>query len=715
MQEVSELRIDDALANLNALAEMQINSNEPIGIINSHRLVLQEEAYNYKTIDWFVQEDAEELIQSVKETYKTLLDYLKIIYEKNLIKWDDPKCRKGIQAIMVMASDAATKVDKYIELLPKQPTIEKIEDSFEYKEFRKFYLEKIVKRFSEELEGERPWEDEWRENEKSFLLDIEKSGLKDFEILKKDEEYELFYFADEEEKPFFDPDLIRNIKLFCDYDEKSFENIEEDPFLKVRIFLDKEFHSSSQQILSDNLEIAEYFKERIHRNIENELIILINKTLFSLMLAANPHNLMTHTFYKSSFEYFYDFQNFLRAVLSSDEYQKIMAYPSDDKTTKCIKNLVNSICRRFFLRKTAIKQEMIGFIHLLINKGDEIRKYQYPQKVSFWTLVLENDESIRTLLETFPNGPLIKIYEVIKKRESQEVSFDPFIQNNAAQKMFEISHSKNQLQMIRCPCPTKQSMIDHAQVIEEFKTLLNSLKEDEKYLLVNLQNKASYKEAARCSSIDILQKKGDFRDKIIIVTIDKHSDFYHQSGIYINLNKADDFLKIFKKELYSNEFTSLFVSDELNKFIDKALDFVHKLFFVNKNVLTRRNRLDFIEIFYNFLILKIIEIQNPKILSFTCKDAIDIGSAQLASFYAFLKLIKNQEFTKETEDFFRWLVYTYALLVRERAINSTYLIRTVSSLNTIEIEMLAHKNKILKAISSLYDPSFLKSININDK
>lgn len=708
-KETLELTIHDALANLSAIADMQIDINEPIGIVKKNKIVIQNEEFNYQTVDWFIPENAEELIENVKETYRVLLEYLKQIYTKDFIDWDDSKCRKGFQAIMVMASDAASKIDKYIELLPKQPNLDKIADSIEVKELKEFYLSKIAKKFQEALEGDEPWQDEWQNNEKSLLLDVEKSGLKDFEALKKDEEYELFYLVDDDEKSFFDPDLIRNIKLFCTYDEDELKNIEHDPLLKIRVFLDKDYQMSANQILETSHEaIDNYFMLRAQKDENSDLVSLINEALFSLMLASNPKNLITHSFFKNSIEYFHDFLSFIRVIISSDEYQKMIAYSIEDKKSRCIANLIHTLCENLFLRTGSIKQEMLGFIYMLIRKGDEKRKYKYPNKASFWSEIEQNEESIRVILEAYPSGPLMKILDVIRLEEN--IEFDPIMQDNVSHRAFEIDHNKNNLKIIRCPSPTRQHIITNAQVNEEFLGFLRSLKEDERYLYINFQDKESYKETARCQVIEVLQKRTDFKNNFKIISLDKKSDFYHQSGIYINLNNPEKFFEEFKKEILSKN--GLLALKEITTFIDEAFKIIHKLFFINKNVFTRKNRLDFINIFYNFLILKLIEIYNPNILSFSCKDAIDIGALQNMSFYAFLKLIKSECFDKETQDYIKWLIFEPALLIRERAINSTNLTRELSALAAIDISMLTHKNQMLKALSVLYDPSFIKSIKV---
>ncbi|NGX49461.1 MAG: hypothetical protein K940chlam5_01059 [Candidatus Anoxychlamydiales bacterium] len=713
-KEIIELTIHDALANLGALSEMKIDAKEPIGIVKKHKIVIEDEAFSYRSMDWFISDDAEALIESIKDTYKVVLDYLIKIYEKDFIYFDDPKCRKGIQAIMVMATDAANKVDKYFDLLEDVQNIEKIVDTTEYKELKSFYVDSLAKKFTESLEGEEPWDKKWLENEHSLLLDIEKSGLKDFETLKKDEDYELFYLVDDDEKPFFDHELIRNIKLFCSFDESSLIDIEADPLIRIRTFLDKDFQRASIDILEKSQKIIDkYFFQNFHKNINSQIVTLINEAIFALDLAANPRHLITSSFYKNSIEYFHDFQSFLRDIISTDEYQKIIAYDLDDKRANCIKDLVHTLCEHFFLRNSFIKQEMIGFIHMLIRKGDEKRKFKYPKKASFYNTILENDESIQIILDSYPSGPLMKILDVIRLEEMS--LFDPLLQDNAPSKLYEIDHKKNQLNVIRCPSPTKQYIISSAEVVDAFKGFLRSFEKDQKYLFINLQDKNSYKDQARSGAVELLEKRADFKNNIVIVTLDKTSEFYHQSGTYINVNKATDFIKIFRNEIVSKEgsFTIKF-TDDLYRFMDKAIEFIHKQFFMNKNVLTRKNRLDFIEIFYNFFVLKLIEVHNPQVMSFSDKDAIDNGSLAAACFYNFLKILKNESFTKESEDYFRWLIYGPALLIRERSINSLDLTRMISSINTIDVEMLTHRAKVLKGISSMYDAAFLKSIKITD-
>src|SRR5690606_1055714 len=148
--------------------------------------------------------------------------------------------------------------------------------------------------------------------------------------------------------------------------------------------------------------------------------------------------------------------------------------------------------------------------------------------------------------------------------------------------------------------------------------------------------------------------------------------------------------------------------NEIIRFAENAFPLIHELFFHAKNSLTRRNREDFIEIFYQFLTLKCIDMLEPSSLSFSCKDAIDTGAAATGAFYAFLELINGDFSTKESQDFFRYLIYTPALFIRERAIDPERFNRMLSALERFDGEMAERGKEIFKFFSELYHPQTFK-------
>ncbi len=90
-------------------------------------------------------------------------------------------------------------------------------------------------------------------------------------------------------------------------------------------------------------------------------------------------------------------------------------------------------------------------------------------------------------------------------------------------------------------------------------------------------------------------------------------------------------------------------------------------------------------------------------MSFTCKDALDVGGMMSAGFFAFLSLLSKSSFAKEELDILRLLIYAPVLLVRERSIDTQRLIRTISALDAFEKSL---NKDFIKAISKLYDKAF---------
>ena len=99
-------------------------------------------------------------------------------------------------------------------------------------------------------------------------------------------------------------------------------------------------------------------------------------------------------------------------------------------------------------------------------------------------------------------------------------------------------------------------------------------------------------------------------------------------------------------------------------------------------------------------------------MSFTCKDAIDTGAAQQAMFYGFIKLLTGDFSQKEEQDFLRWLIYTPALFIRERAVDPERFNRTISVLERIDGEMAERGRQIIKTFSDLYHSATFKTLGV---
>lgn len=718
VREIKTLSMKEAMDNLAAIVEIDLENPPRMGIIQRHRLVTDASRVGPQEITWLSGEGSEPILEILDMTFYTIHQHLITLDESGEIDWEDAKARKGVEAMFALAVEAARIMDKYLAYRLGKKLETKVEDRPSYQELHFFYHNRFaskLKRTEEEL-----WEEGWKEeDQRSPLYELSKSGLKDFETVKRDLQYELFSIRNEDGKPYFNPALLRNIKLAC-FDAGKEVSFEEDPLLRVRAMEDRDLQASARQILTDcETPIAEFCKNA-KRLGDVSFAQYLNMTLTALFLAANPRNLIQNTTGKSSLQYFHDFQMFLRRAMNSDEYQKYIAYPplESDKTANLLLHLAHALSYALFYRLGGVRQEAIGLIHRCMRKGEEADRKKAIKGDTLWNRLLIDDEKFRTHLAKFPNGPLFKILDLIREEEMELVSFDPLFQENLPQKVFTVEGLPKPLHVLRLPCPTRQSLIHKVTIVEEFRGLLRAyatVKPRKKHLMINLQDRTSWQEFARCQGMEKLQKNAEFSGQIVVATLPKNTDFYYQINEYLNTNDASEFLSLFKEQLAAPEECGFFLpallqGAEWDAFVDRSLTLIHEEIFGKEKHLARQKREDFIEIFYQLLILKCIELIGPDSLSFTCKDAIDTGAAALASFFSILQILSGE--MDDESDFLRWLLYAPALFIRERGIDSERLTRTLSSLETFDNAFKEKSAKLLKALGSLYGSRFIQSLKV---
>jgi hypothetical protein len=367
---------------------------------------------------------------------------------------------------------------------------------------------------------------------------------------------------------------------------------------------------------------------------------------------------------------------------------------------------------------------MVAFIRMLIEKGSKgsVEQSQTSSPLSLWNNLIDDDHSIRFLLKQFPNGPLMKTLDLFQK-DGQLKGFDPIAQQNLPSQMYTIVGDEMHISCIRLPAPTSQQVIMKAQVVDEFYSFLRTLgseKRNQRYLLINLQDRTSWQEHARCIAVEEIPKNSDFANMLMVVTLPKNVDFYMQAGTYLTLNDASEFLKQFEEQIASAEACGFYFPPEIDqkeimRFSKQAMKTIHAVFFGNKQELVHKNRIDFIEIFYLMFILKLIEVFKPDTISFTCKDAVDTGAAAAAEMFAFLRMMNDtSHWSKEEKDFLLWMLYSPALSLRERAIDILRLNRMASALAIVNAELEAHFERTIAECSKLYKFSFFKDLKVKE-
>lgn len=711
-----KMSVMEAVDNLSTFAELDLSSlPEPtemdLGIKPEKRAV-----------DWRDPAHVMKNRDAVRETFRVVHSYLEHLYEKEKGQLKDRETQKGIQAIMVLAGEAAEKMDKYTSLFKGVHEPERIINLKEYQDLQNFYRNKIVKRFHETLEAEESWQKEWGNLEED-KLDVERRGLKDLETVRRDKEYELFYITKENGHPFFNRNLLRHIRMVGEFDESVSDPEGDDPLLKTRYIRDREIHEGAKEILQSVAPYLDEFYREALRHKENPLIASLNKAIMALMLAANGRNLLSTTSLKCCLNYFFDFHQFLREALQTEEYERLYAqsHEASHSFGQIALNLLHELCSYFFLRTSRIK-ETGSFIQELIAKGKKESGVDQEgvSSVSLWNTLLEEDEEMRNVLKHYPNGPLLLTLDLFREGE-EKVGFDPLAQGNFPTHLYATQFDTFHLSLLRIPAPVHQAVINKAEVVKEFNGFLRGLKtrmKGQKHLLVNLQDRTAWQEHARSLVLENLPKKAEFSETLSVVTLCKNTDFYHQSSHYQSVSDAKEFIALFKEQIVSGEacgysYPSALSQEEIASFTEHALHMIHELFFAGKNVLSRKNRLDFIEIFYQFFIVKLLLVLRPDSLSFTCKDGIDTGAAASAGFFAFLRMMSsNKSWTQEEKETFQWLLYAPALLIRERLIDSARFSRMISALTILHSELETQEKRIKDAVHKLFGQALFQKLHL---
>ena len=674
------MSVAEAVENLSSMAELDEKA-------------LQEERARKGTIDpferrlWLDVTDEEKTYQTVKDSFSTVHHYLQQVYRDG---HRDEETQRGIHAMMELANEAAQKMGHCTGLFKAAHKNEDFTKLPEYQDLTQFYSEKIMKRFERELIAEESWQEEWGEGLEEDLMDIERRGLKELEQVRKDRKYELFYIRKEDGKPFFNRNLVRHIRLVTDFDEMLMDKYGDDPLIKIRSIQDRECHHIAKEIEQMAEKPIQKFCKDVFKFKDYWLGRTTLKAYMALKLAANHRNLLSNTSGKSSISYFKDFLDYLREALSSVEYAKLIGGSKENFDT--LRSSTVGLLHRFshsFYTHMGKRDDAIGYLFQMIRQSGRRRKTSYPAKAhTLWNNLLENHDDFRNLLRKYPNGPLLRLIDLFEERE-QTIGYDPFFLENYPSHLFDFTLGRKKISLLRIPAPVYQEQILSAKIINEFKAFLRECGK-KRLLLFNLQDRTSWEEHGRAESVEKMAT--DFPENLTVITIPKSTPFYGQLDEYTNLDKSKEFLTILLSQIKGGEECGFYFPEgvdrkELFAFAEKFIPYIHKSFFNKKAELTRKERLDFIEITWQFLIIKLTEMVSPDYMSFTCKDAIDVGQIQTMHFYSFLKLLKEDEFSEDESDFILWMVFAPALIIRNRVVDIHRLSRALSSLSVLSAQL----------------------------
>jgi len=694
------LTVLDAVETLSSIVDMDTEFNE-VSTITAEELGLESEKVSARNVEWVRDQDIDTTIDQVKSIFSVIFDYVEGFYKKESQYLQNQKTVEEIKNIMFLVAEAAKKLDYYTALQKngEKGTITELE---EYKRIQDFYRKKIDQRIDESVLGK--WimgvaeatllQDALADWKKRKVVAIQKTYV-DLESIKSDHEYELLLIRKNDGAPFYSPQLIRNIKLVCDFGFLEQEVEQLDILKKIKFWREEAVCDSAADILHSIWDPIRIFYRFVNTGSEDVVVSALSKTVFALMMASNPNNQRRNLPAKSCSQYFSDFQLFLREVLSSREFQRILIYSSkeDNILEKTVLEIVEAICSTLFLNLHSL-QKFSHRIDQILHRASvhaESRNIKQKKEGVLSNRLLHDYSALLYALKYHANGPLERDLELIGSDDT--VGFDTLKQENLPNFWFDFYVGERQIKHLRFPCPILQERVDHADVSEEFKGFLFHLlrnAQKQNIIIFNLQDRLSWREIARSTLMERLQKSSLFSDILTVVTLDIDSDFYHQLGVYASLNNADSFMNEFYNCLNAPEGAYFFPEKVRNilfpEFIKSALKAVHQLFFSQKGELTHQERLQFISFFHILLQRKIIDHFQPNYFSFACKDGVDSSSMCTANFFIFNRLFNQEILSEAAQEYLNLLLYGAPLLIRERAMLPERFYRTLNVVEGIEAQ-----------------------------
>lgn len=683
------LTLMEAVETLSIIVE--IDPSQDIGFqIEKDKIAL-------RRLAWLKEGDEKGTLSAVKEVFHVVLDYLRNYYKEDYQKDHNVQAIDRISTIMLLVGEAAKKLDTCMQLFNKA-NLHTITELKEYQDLQKFYQNRISKKVDDRklskwilgLAQERTLQEAPKEKEDSSKTGSSwktKYIFVDLEAVKKDSEYELFYLKKEDGTRFFSPRLIRSMKLVCDFSSYASQKSTEDPLQSLGQWQDRSLNVSAVSLLKSlGSRLDHYFREVAHYR-DHPLVCAVNKALMALCLASHSTNLLRNHPNKCCGEYFHDFQSYLSEAMKLQEYQKLVTYPpnKNNQFATLLKDTIHALCRGIILHMKGYHESVLFMNHLLHEALEEGGN----EKGALSARLAKEYELMTELLKRHSNGPLKKTISELE--EGNCTVFQPLDRVNHPIQLYSLFMNDKRMTALRLPSPTTQEYIHKVHIIDEFSGYLRACQGDHLervHLLINMQDRTSWKEFSRCQALENLQKISGNEKHLQVVTLMIDTEFYHQMKPYHEVSLAESFMEGFYEQL-ADDSSGCYFPDSLKnelfpKFTNELMHTVHRIFFGGRNVLTRLERVDFIEIYYQFLILKLIDIVQPDSFSMTCKDAVDIGQAHQALLFIFMKYIHQKNISQQDMDCINYMIFAPALIVRERVMIYERFHRMINALKRIE-------------------------------
>jgi hypothetical protein len=646
------LEIDEAINNLETVID-SLFPNGPLGIAKNSKIVTDKDFIGQ--VEWLEDENLQLLVKAIDLSLSSIEYYLKKFEQEKEFEITQ-KFQSKVKSIYSLVLESLSRLDVILK-----------SNVLELNQLRSLkslaHLLNLLEEVNQKIFSESKGSDEYI--------------LRDSLEIQSDRDYELFLIKREDGSNYYDEIGLQNLHILCRPDLNA-DVLDEDPLLKIRHILDQDALKTTNYILEQCArEIQEFYKV-FKKMQDNDLANKLSSICLTLLLAHNPKNQLHSTKGKTALEYLKDFHRFLREAFLTIEYQKLLAYPptKGDLHGEALLSLIHKISYNYFFHNPGLRKEVVELINDSLMKGSMPK----TEVENIWTSLLVEDEAFRSFMLKFPSGPVLKTVDQIRVKEGEHTCFDPIHSGIYPSKLMQIEINDHLSTLLFLPCPTIQETINKADPADEFRGMLRYLSQTKgKHILFSLQNPNSWKEHSRVRSLLGMELNAEFNLALKVIHLPRTSDFYHQTGLWLEIKEIESFLKALEVRISSKEIVSV----------------IHSEFFDNAPILDRRQREEFIEIADYITVLSNISELKPSSFSFTCKDGLDNSSVFSAGFFAFLKIIDGEFSLEEDHKFFKYLAYGPAMLHRERPVDGERVRRTLFSLETVQ-RVVSDKGSLLR-------------------
>lgn len=198
--------------------------------------------------------------------------------------------------------------------------------------------------------------------------------------------------------------------------------------------------------------------------------------------------------------------------------------------------------------------------------------------------------------------------------------------------------------------------------------------------------------------VNLMKRQGEERRKthqlekfeaeepaLVLITLDKNSPFYYQSGKYRKVRDAFLFQELFLWEMFRLNspyyWSKKIDAKEWQQTCRAILKDIHSQFFDNRADLSVRERRDFIEIAYLKMLDALLRKIEPDAVNISCKHCMDRGPSLFALLYAEQILKKGQGLSLAERDRLLTQLFGAPILLHNR---SSYQDRIERFLSTFE-------------------------------